>query len=287
MTKMRRKNYSMLLKKQIRAYGGLLKEVIKYMSKEVELPSLKLPEFDVTTNEDIELASEKCRREWGLTMSSPINSVTRVLENNGIVVVEFKGLSGEMDSCSYVGRIPIVVRSNSKQSNFKLRFDLAYELGRLVLHQGIEDYGDKEEKEASRFARAFLLPRTRFSEEFPKPRNKYFNWQSLLEFKLRWGVSIQTIIKRAYELELIDVTQYHSFFIYINKKGWKKEEPKDKETPLEKSELLQACFDLLYSVGISPRFIADSLELQVDYIKRFGVEIPQKENNIIRLRPKN
>jgi hypothetical protein len=43
--------------------------------------------------------------------------------------------------------------------------------------------------------------------------------------KQRWGVSIQAIVHRAYDLGLRDSVHYRTANIHIVKHGWKKEEP--------------------------------------------------------------
>ena len=111
----------------------------------------------VTSPEDAEVAADELRRLWGLG-NDPIESVVQVAEDRGAIVVEqaepgvtFDGLSGYA-----TGFIPIAV-INSTVPRDRKRFDLAHELGHLVMDtDGLPDA--EAERRAHRFAGAFLVP---------------------------------------------------------------------------------------------------------------------------------
>ena len=105
----------------------------------------------------------------------------------------------------------------------RLRFDLAHECGHLVMHQGVET-GDREtEIQAHRFASAFLLPTTAFVTEFPR-RAHYLDWPGLYTLKRRWGVSVRAIVRRAYDLGMIDAAQYRTANVHLARTGQAKGE---------------------------------------------------------------
>ena len=120
-----------------------------------------------------------------------------------------------------------------------MRFDIAHECGHLIMHQG-KITGDKEtETEANRFASAFLLPRAAFISEFPRATVR-FNWSAIYDMKLRWKVSVAAIIRRAFDLGIIDAAAYRRASIHLSKTGQaKKEHYDDSELILpEEPELL-------------------------------------------------
>ncbi|MEE9357263.1 hypothetical protein [Candidatus Vondammii sp. HM_W22] len=83
--------------------------------------------------------------------------------------------------------------------------------------------------------------------------------------KLRWKVSIQAIIRRAYDLGLFDAAQYRRANIHISKSGQRKNEPGEPDV-MEQPELLKLSLvkleeffkidptTLAYELGLKPRF---------------------------------
>lgn len=83
---------------------------------------------------------------------------------------------------------PYVLLSSDKGNGFRSQFDLAHELGHLVLHKGIERSTDPQryklmEDQAHRFAGAFLLPAETFAADVKTP----VTLDSLLLLKQRRG----------------------------------------------------------------------------------------------------
>jgi Zn-dependent peptidase ImmA (M78 family) len=167
--------------------------------------------------------------------------------------------------------------ASEKESGARIRFDLAHELGHLILHRWIEaeEIADpatlKEiEAEADRFAGAFLLPRRSFPNEVYTPRLDAF-----LDLKRRWVVSIQAMIYRCKDLELIDESQFTNLYKQISFRKWRKSEPLDNpaEIRLESPRLLGRAVQMVLDSGkkhpddicadlsINPRLIEAFLNL--------------------------
>jgi len=228
---------------QVLARGALLDELATELDSTLKLPKVNFPSIAVTTEEDIEKAAQKCRELWGLGDSGPITSMTRVVENAGAIVTQFDGVSEKVDALSMDRRRPIIVRSTTKESLSRQRFDLAHECGHLVMHQGIATGDQLTEAQANRFASALLLPRASFIKEFP--RRKSLDWRAIFELKLRWKVAARAIVRRAYDLGIIGATQYRTANIHLVKTGQAKQEKYDDELTLERPELLSAAFNAL------------------------------------------
>jgi Zn-dependent peptidase ImmA (M78 family)/transcriptional regulator with XRE-family HTH domain len=230
---------------QVLARGTLLDELVSAVSAEVDFPDVDFPQIQVVDLGEVEAAAEACRQHWGLSLGGPIQSMTRVVEGAGAVVTHFPGLSERVDALSMHRPRPIIVRSAVKESVVRLRFDLAHECGHLVMHQGVET-GDREtEAQAHRFASAFLLPARAFAAEFPR-RARYLDWPGLYAFKRRWGVSVRAIVRRAYDLGIIDAAQYRTANVHLVRTGQAKGEMGDNEWPWpEEPELLGAALAAL------------------------------------------
>jgi Zn-dependent peptidase ImmA (M78 family) len=151
---------------------------------------------------------------------------------------------------------------------------MSHELGHLVLHQGLETEDHQLEDEANRFASAFLLPRVAFIKEFP--RRQRIDWGELLQMKARWRVSLQAIIRRAYDLGIIGAVQYRNANVYISRNGWKTSEPGEELIPVESPEIVPTGFQLLAENGTYPEDVAHELHITVPIIEKFAIPLPQR-----------
>lgn len=228
----------------------LLTKVEKRLSGKVTLPSFDLPKldgFDIDKPLDIERIAEHCRKEWDLGLG-PISNMTRLCENLGIVVISYDhhGENSDIDALSVTLKRPIIVRSSSKQSACRLRFDLAHELAHLLFHDGIITGCRKTESQANHFAGAFLLPRAIMIKYFPSIfSNGRFRWDNMSEFKKQFKVSKAATLYRAKQLSLLTESQYRTGIISLKNKGESKQEYEDNFIELEKPELLESCFTYL------------------------------------------
>ncbi|MGH0032846.1 MAG: ImmA/IrrE family metallo-endopeptidase [Myxococcota bacterium] len=250
------------VRSQAVAHLMLLAEGVALLEKQVALPRLRIPEIAVDSPEGIERAAEQCRSEWGLRHDAPIQSMVRVVEHAGAVVAELAGSTDKIDAFSWPGRRPVVVRSTFKKSTTRARMDFAHELGHLVMHAGLDDTDDPQlEVEANRFGSAFLLPRAGFMREFP--RTSRISWPDVFAMKRRWRVAVSAIVRRAFDLHLIDAREYRRANVFISKQGWRRgepEEPRDREEP----EVIRLAMDHLMDKGVPPWELAKQLHWSPD-----------------------
>ena len=94
----------------------------------------------------------------------------RTVEQNGIIVTTFATDTDDIDAFSqYIDMndsdVYIIALSSNKESAARINFDIAHELGHIMLHEWSEDEEvltreefKAKEKEANEFAAAFLLP---------------------------------------------------------------------------------------------------------------------------------
>ena len=217
---------------------------------------LRLPEDNVPTvtlpsdREGIERAAERCRLKWGLGLDLPLTHTIRALERAGVIVSVAKIDSDKIDgfSKSY-GKRSVVVLGTDKNNPCRRRYDVAHEAGHLAMHVGIETGTPEREDEANVFASAFLLPRVGFVREFPRPPSGNWGpsyWRHLFDLKQRWAASAGAIIRRAFDLRLIDAIQYQKAYKYMSAKGWLRNgEPAATEPAIELPELLPNAFAVL------------------------------------------
>lgn len=238
----------------IMARAELLDSLIKEIEQNFDLPNFQLPNLDtdIKSLDDIERISENLRRHWELG-TGPISDITIIVENAGVVVTTMEGADEKVDAFSLSRKRPIIIRNSAKNSPCRYRFDLAHELGHLIMHDGIITGCKETEKQANYFASAFLMPRIGFInavDRFPIiKRAKNFNWTNLYKLKKYFKVSFKALLYRAKSLGVISEDQMRSGYIYINKRGWAKNEFLDDEIPPEKPLLLESMLTALDSTN--------------------------------------
>lgn len=269
-------------KQTVLARGSIFDEVVEYIDRRVRLPAVDFPDYSgAETSEEIERAAERVRTHWGLGLG-PIAHMVRVVERAGAVVAFFRDASTEVDALSITSKRPVIVRNDAKRSPFRQRFDIAHELGHLILHEGHVTGDRKTESEANRFASAFLLPRTTFLKVFPK-RGSRLDWAGIRDMKLTFMASKAAILYRAKSLDLLDDTQYKSAVITLKNRGEAIEEAEDSLVPKEDSEVISQALQVLSNGhGIGVERLANDLSVTPEFLAEI-IPIP---NNVATVRPR-
>ncbi len=236
-------------------YARWFVQAVKYLDDQVNYPSVDVACVAAAdpggrySEEEIEQAAEECRRRWGLGLG-PITNVVSLVESKGVAVCKF-GIEGErIDAFSFWnGERPFIFCASDKDAGARARYDVAHELGHLVLHRWIEpeELEDPKtlkiiEREADRFAGAFLLPRKSFPHEVYTPRLDAF-----VELKRRWRISIQAMIYRCRDLGVIDEQQFTNLYKQISFRKWRTREPLDDphHMPPEQPKLLRRALEMV------------------------------------------
>jgi Zn-dependent peptidase ImmA (M78 family)/transcriptional regulator with XRE-family HTH domain len=230
----RRASTPVSVRTRVLAHGTLFAMLVTYLDEALSLPEDDVPSIRVRSREDIEQAAEACRERWGLGKDAPIKNLTRAVERAGVVVTRFEGSSTKIDAFSRSGRRSVVVLNTEKDSPSRTRFDLSHETGHLVMHGGLITGDGDSEAQADQFGSAFLMPRAGFVREFP--RGARIDWPALFRLKKRWGASVAAIVRRAYDLRLIDAASYQRAYKYMAAQSWLRGEPE--EIPDEEQELV-------------------------------------------------
>jgi len=255
-------------KHAVLARGTVFDKVVEYVDRRVRLPVVDIPDHAGSeTAEDIERAAEAVRSYWGLGFG-PIANMVRTVERAGVVVAFFTDASTQVDALSMTSRRPVIVRNDAKKSPFRQRFDLAHELGHLVLHEGRVTGDRQTESEANRFASAFLLPRSSFLKAFPK-RGGRLDWLGIRDLKLMFGVSKAALLYRARSLGVLDENQYRGAVIALKNKGESIEEAEDRLATKEEAEILPMALEVLRNAhGIAYGDLADRLHVTPSFLEK-------------------
>ncbi len=239
-------------------------DVVNYIERFIELPALNLPaiewDFEGTTEEDLERVAATVRDHWGLGRG-PVHHLSAVLEGNGIIIVKEPVDCDDMDAVSrwQSGR-PFILCSADKDHLPRKNFDLAHELAHILLHHGVEATAEtlpKLERQANYFAGAFLLPRETFAREVVSTSIHYF-----LKLKEHWRVSVQAMVYRCKELDLLNKSQVDYLWRQMTARGMRKLEPLDTAFETEKPTILASALNMLVEHGVQTRAqIRDALNL--------------------------
>lgn len=267
-----RRTTQIKVKRRARAHGTLVGLVIDHLSTLVRFPAYNVPEIAATSDDEVEAAADSCRRHWQLGSDTPILDIGRVLERAGVVIVQHLEHSDKIDAFSRPGRPSVVVLNTAKTSTSRWIYDLAHELGHLVLHRGRETGDEATELQADRFAAAFLLPTRAFAREFRTAQGGQF-WENVFALKRRWRVSAQAIVRRAYQLGLIAAIPYRRACKYISAKGWRSG-PEPSEPEFKGPEVLSiALSSIETSLGITARHVCEALHMLPEtFVRVTGVQ---------------
>ncbi len=233
-------------RRRLTSQGTLLYEFVDVVEKYVELPHDRVRDLArcVATEEDIERCAASVRKEWGLG-SGPIPNMVQLLESRGCIVYPISHGSKKVDAFSFWRKNrSFIFLILDKGSTSRSRFDAAHELGHLIMHADARPGDAVLEREANRFASAFLLPRESFGRESPTR----LDWGHLRELKERWKVSIAAILHRAFKLGRISVYSYRRGFVHLNRTNQRKNEPC--EPPYEAPTALVSALRLVERSGL-------------------------------------
>lgn len=226
----------------------------RYLDAFVNYPDVDIPEVAPASSagysfDEIQEAADACRAQWGLGVG-PISHVLALLESKGVAVCRYEMTGENVEAFSFWnGPRPFIFMASEKECGVRTRFDLAHELGHLVLHRWVEEDELEDratlkriEREADRFAGAFLLPQRSFPNEVYTPRLDAF-----VSLKRRWRVSIQAMIYRCSDLGLFDADQVLNLRKQISFRKWRTKEPLDDPSiiPLEQPKLLRKAVELV------------------------------------------
>lgn len=212
--------------------ANLALELFDVIDRHFKLPDSGIPTYDKFSPEQ---AAEMVRQLWGLG-DKPIPNMIHLLEAKGVRVVSLAHDYSDIDAfCFFRDSVPYMF-VNTTKSGERQRFDVAHELGHLVLHDE-RDMTPKDsrerEAEANAFAAAFLLPATGLQAQMMWSASI----QKIFAAKKHWKVSAMAMTHRLHELEMLNDWQYRSTVVTLSKAGYRSSEP-DGMVP-ETSQLLR------------------------------------------------
>ena len=206
-------------------------ELVKALETEVRLPEHNVPAYPVGVTQEggPEQAARRTRQDWSLP-PGPIANVVRSVERHGVIVAQPQEDNPRIDaySVNFPDR-PIIAMSLAKGKHDRCRFDVAHELGHLVMHDSSDAASRRVEQQAHQFAAEYLMPRKDIYGDLRSAEAM----SALLHLKRKWRVSLAALIRRRYDLKIIDKSRYTNYMKTISARGWRRNEPVDLGKPEE------------------------------------------------------
>lgn len=278
----------------------IFREINDYLEKYVDFPSLDLPKItyeddgiNPIDNEQIEKYAMVLREHWKLG-KGPIDNLINIVQKNGIMVSKMKLRLNKLDAFSvWFDNKPFIFLSSDKDTNVRIRFDIAHEIGHLLMHADYyseEDLKNKAiyeklENEADRFAGAFLLPKDTFSKDVFSTSIDHF-----IQMKAKWKVSISCMIYRCDTLGILSSNQIKYLKDQMTTRVYWRKEPLDNEMPIEKPFAhKQAIMLLLDNNIITPSQLIEKTGCSAEELEQYcfldkGTLETKKDSKIITLK---
>lgn len=184
-----------------------------------------------------EKLADEIRERWKLGID-PIPNMTELLEEKGLKVLtvtlpeRVSGFTCLVQRAGGEPPLPVVV-VNNLFSLERRRLTLAHELAHRLIDT--ESLNDKdEEKAATLFAGAFLMPAAHLYREVGKHRNA-LGYKEIIDLKRLYRVSGAALLMRLRQLDVIS----ESTLIYAYQtiaRGWRTQEPEPLEAPGENGQ---------------------------------------------------
>jgi Zn-dependent peptidase ImmA (M78 family)/DNA-binding XRE family transcriptional regulator len=223
-------------------------EVTEYLERYLQVEEIlggplpfDRPEIAWTVEDldDVERVAQDLRKAWQLGLD-PLESLVTVLEDKGVRVCLVEGCDTFDGLAAWIeGGIPVIAVRRDVSGD-RQRFDLAHELGHLLLHLP-PDWDEKQaERAAHRFAGAFLAPAPAARAELGAKRRD-LDPHELYLLKQKYGLSMQAWVYRATDLGIIDARTAKAIWQRFTRRGWRRQEPGeavDSETPQRMRQLV-------------------------------------------------
>lgn len=195
--------------------------------------------YDVSSLYDLSIIAEKVRLKLGVSNDYSLDNLTDKLEDNNflIIVIDF---DEQFDGfCEFVDDLAFIILSSKGYE--RNRFTLAHELGHLILDFKENLSNEEKEKYCNIFAGCLLMPEKAIKREldYDNRKNCNISLNEILYIAKEYKVSINSVIMRLFELNMISESQKRNLFIALTKSGFRTKQLKNvNEEPIRKNKLI-------------------------------------------------
>ncbi|MGO0604817.1 ImmA/IrrE family metallo-endopeptidase [Brevibacterium linens] len=246
-----------------RAAATVGTELYNFITERFRLPELNIPEVDSLSATQ---AAQTLRAAWGRG-SEPLPNLVQLAEANGVRVLSLPLKAKTVDAFSFVRDDEAYVFLSTAKTAERSRFDIAHELGHLVMHTrqaptvDFDSLGSQIlEKQADEFAAAFLMP----SESLAPRTSKDPAVPEIMELKQIFKVSAMAMTKRLHDLGKTSDWGYRQNCAELAKRGFRAGEPNG--ISRERSRVFDAVFPAMRNKGNLQAEISEHLGVSLELI---------------------
>lgn len=259
--------------------GQFAKVITEWLDNDFSLPRIDLPDLlsEVDNEKNIpEAVAESLRSYWGLGQL-PIPNVLNLLESKGVMIFALSSDYDGTDGVSFWdGGRPYILYNPTKTAE-RSRFDLAHELGHLILHRDkpVAILSKDKERDANQFASAFLMPLKGLLSRCPRE----ITMQTLIAHKQYWNVSVAALNYRLHKIGRTSDWVFRTICTQIAAYGRTREPCSlPPETPL----IILKALETLKAEGKTVEDISDELHLNENDIDSllFGMLLQRRRGHL-------
>lgn len=206
-----------------------------------------------------EQSAGSARKMLGLAPDKPIPHLIRAFEKAGGVVIPFPELEGREAFAVWAGDRPVVAIGPSSNGD-RLRFSVAHEIGHLLMHQTPTTKA-KAEGDANAFSAELHMPAEAIRPDLEHP----LSVERLGQLKLKWGVSMASLLFRARNLGLVSRRNHDRLIIELA--PYRMNEPAAYSVPLEKPRALRQMVESLYGEQVDCKVLASQFCLPSAFVR--------------------
>ena len=290
------------------AYLNTLDRLVIYLESMVTIPNQKIIDLvDIISQKDqdtVSLEEIALFAKRFLEVSNDNSDLLYQLEKSGIYIFE-RNMANNEDAYSIWSNTnkPFIILGIGKTA-VRRNFDLAHELGHLLLHRNIDfstlskDEFLEKESEANNFASCFLLPKEEFCKDMTSLVGKRVsNPDNYIDLKRKYSVSIQALEYRAFKLGLVSPSQHGYFYRLIRKNNYKTFERLDDEIIVRRPSKVRSMLNTILSklltvdsmfnaLKVNERFLSHLLTIQPQFFDKYKKTVSDEDrfDNIIHLK---
>lgn len=230
-----------------------------WIEEHFHLPQCDLPMDEIDSSSTPKQTAIMLRGDWGYG-ENPLPDMTALAESHGIRVFSLPSVGKEVDAFSFVfNNVPYIAVDLQKSAE-RIRFDIAHEIGHLVMHENSLDERTSMpsrdvESEAHLFAANLLMPERRVKAIVPV----HASLRDLLAAKKYFKVSAMAMARCAHEIGRLTDWEYRSMCSALTAKGYRAGEPNG--IALEQSKVFRFVAQSNRDRGISTTTISEETGL--------------------------
>lgn len=200
------------------ASGANAKALTGWLRRNYNFPEPDLPNLSGFSPAE---AASHVRTLWQLG-NKPIPNSVQLTESVGIAVVGLPPAASAVDAFSmWDGEQPYILLARRRTPE-GARFDLAHELGHLLLHNALGPRdGCNAEDEANQFAANFLIPPSAVHAHI----RLHSSLEDILRLKTAFRVSALAMLRAAHSHGKLSEREYQTHLTTLSERGFRKAEP--------------------------------------------------------------